>query len=62
MEDGRCTVVAQSYSAEETYTLTVKAGWQLQSVEYGAVSQSADGNLLLEVTENNICRFTLKRS
>lgn len=62
IEDDRCTVVAQSYSAEGKYTLTVKVGWQLQSVEYGKVSQSADDNLLLEMAENNICRFTLKQS
>ena len=61
IDESRCTVVAQSYSPEGTYTLTVKAGWQLQSVEYGKVTQDADGSLLLEAAENNICRFTLKK-
>lgn len=61
IDESRCTVVAQSYSPEGTYTLTVKAGWHLQSVEYGKVTQDADGSLLLEAAENNICRFTLKK-
>ena len=61
IDESRCTVVAQSYSPEGTYTLTLKAGWQLQSVEYGKVTQDADGSLLLEAAENNICRFTLKK-
>jgi len=61
MDENRCTVVAQSYSPEGTYRLTVKDGWHLQSVEYGKVSQNTDGSLLLEIAENNICRFILKK-
>lgn len=61
MDENRCTVVAQSYSPEGSYRLTVKDGWHLQSVEYGKVSQNTDGSLLLEIAENNICRFILKK-
>ena len=58
VDETRCTVVVQSYSNELQYTLTVREGWRLQSVEYGQISQT-DAGLSLELKENNICRFTL---
>lgn len=60
MDDGRCTVVAQNYGTEESYTLTVKDGWVLDTVEYGAVSQNAN-TITVVPEQNSICRFCLKK-
>lgn len=61
-DDGTCTVIALNYGKPETYTLTVKAGWILDRVEYGNVTQTDSGSILIAPAPKSICRFTLKRS
>ena len=59
-EDSLCTIVAMNYGGHETYTLTLKDGWGLDAVEYGTVSVSESGSILVTPAPKSICRFTIK--
>ena len=58
----RCTVIAMNYGPQQSYSLTVKDGWTLETVEYGKASQPAPGQITAEPEGNSICRFVLKKS
>lgn len=60
--DDRCsTIVVMNYGPEQSYTLHVKDGWTMDCVEYGTVSLSSSGEVLVNPAENSICRFTVKK-
>ncbi len=62
MDANNCTVLAMNYGkAQTSYELTVTAGWQLSSIEHGAVHQISADTLEVSPEENGICRFTLSK-
>ena len=61
IDDAHCTIVAQNYGLEKTYTLTVQDGWSLNCVEYGKVCQASNREILVEPEQNSICRFCLEK-
>lgn len=60
IDDSTCTVIAMNYGPAAPYTLYVRSGWTLTTVEHGTVSQPAPGKILVEPKENSICRFVLR--
>lgn len=60
IDETSCTIVAMNYGLEESYTLTVREGWILNSVEYGKAEQ-AGNQISLSPAQNAICRFVLKK-
>ena len=61
VNDKLCTIVAMNYADEEAFTLSIKSGWTLSSVEYGQVSLTDCGCLNIAPAPKSVCRFTLKR-
>ncbi len=61
VDENHCTVILQNYGSEQAYTLTVKDGWALDTVQYGKVSLTNPNRLTAEPAQNSICRFQLKK-
>ena len=61
-DDNTCTVVTMNYGPKEPCTLRVQPGWTLYETQYGKVSQTSPGEILVEPAQNSICRFVLKHN
>lgn len=61
VDDTHCTVVALNYSDREEYILKAKAGWELDTVEFGQVSLTPGGDIAIVPEAKGICRFALKK-
>ncbi len=61
-DENHCTVVAMNYgNADDCYTLQIKCGWSLQTVQHGHVRLISANELEVKPEANGICRFVLSK-